>query len=388
MLTGCDLDSILGGDDSPKDDTKTYNIQYSLDGGSLDEDAPKKYQAKDLPIILPIPTKEGYTFMGWYQKNDFSGDQVVILGKGTTGNIIFYAKWQKDETNGVYEITYELYGGTLDNPIKTFKKEFLPITLLTPIKTGYRFIGWYLDPEFTILVTKIIEAKDVTVYAKWEKIEQDVNVYNIIYHLNGGINHLNNPDKLYESELPFTLFKPTRVGYIFVGWYITNEFEGEEIKIIDTLDGDLNLYAKWEKEPEAKYNISYVLNGGTNHPDNPIKYTQSVLPIAIKNPTRDGYIFTGWYLTSDFSGSKVTGLTKDVIGNIILYAKWEPVTDQAVEMLLEIAEHSRLQSDLDLAKAAILVLPEGSQKQELLQRLNNIEIIEDDVIRDDSTIID
>lgn len=42
------------------------------------------------------------------------------------------------------------------------------------------------------------------------------------------------------------------------------------------------------------YNITYVLNGGTNNADNPSTYTIESPTITLKDPTREGYIFTGW----------------------------------------------------------------------------------------------
>lgn len=81
--------------------------------------------------------------------------------------------------NTKYTITYELDGGTLTNEVTSFTKKDLPVTLPTPTRDGYVFLGWYLDSEFSgEPVTKITEAKNVTVYAKWiselEKLDNEI----------------------------------------------------------------------------------------------------------------------------------------------------------------------------------------------------------------------
>ena len=71
-----------------------------------------------------------------------------------------------------------------------------------------------------------------------------------------------------------------------------------------------------------EYRITYVLNGGENHPDNPEKYQENADPVYLKDPTREGYRFLGWYLDEKFQTSCEeieSGTNRD----ITLYAKWE-----------------------------------------------------------------
>lgn len=72
-----------------------------------------------------------------------------------------------------------------------------------------------------------------------------------------------------------------------------------------------------------KYTITYKLNGGKNSSKNPKTYTKSTATITLKNPTRTGYTFKGWYSDSKFK-KKVTKISKGSTGNITLYAKWSP----------------------------------------------------------------
>ena len=77
---------------------RSYTIYYMLDGGTNSSNNPTAYTSLD-QIIFNAPTKSGYTFVGWYVDEDFSGKKVTGIAKGSTGRITLYAKWEKN-TNG------------------------------------------------------------------------------------------------------------------------------------------------------------------------------------------------------------------------------------------------------------------------------------------------
>lgn len=69
------------------------------------------------------------------------------------------------------------------------------------------------------------------------------------------------------------------------------------------------------------HTITYEVNGG-NLPDNtPFEYREGT-EITLKNPSREGYIFEGWYKEDDFSGERITHIRADMKEDIMLYAKW------------------------------------------------------------------
>ena len=70
------------------------------------------------------------------------------------------------------------------------------------------------------------------------------------------------------------------------------------------------------------YSVTYKLNGGTNSSKNPESYTVATATVTLKNPTRKGYTFKGWYSDSKFK-TKVTKIPKGSKGNKTLYAKWK-----------------------------------------------------------------
>ena len=115
-------------------------------------------------------------------------------------------------------------------------------------------------------------------------------------------------------------------GYHFTGWNTQANGSGQSFtdqqKIaaedIAKLD-PLILYAQWA---ENEYEITYVLNNGTNDPDNPAKYKASELPLTINDPTRDGWIFMDWFTDADFTPPAVNSIPAGSAGNMTFYAKW------------------------------------------------------------------
>lgn len=80
----------------------------------------------------------------------------------------------------------------------------------------------------------------------------------------------------------------------------------------------ITLYAIWEKAPS--YKITYKLNKGKNNVSNPKTYTAED-EIKLKDPTRSGYHFAGWYSDSKYK-KKVSTIEKGTKGTLVLYAKW------------------------------------------------------------------
>jgi uncharacterized repeat protein (TIGR02543 family) len=73
------------------------------------------------------------------------------------------------------------------------------------------------------------------------------------------------------------------------------------------------------------YTITYKLNGGTNNNSNPLTYNVTTQTITLKNPTRAGYTFSGWYSDNQLN-NKVTSIKKGSTKDVTLYAKWTKVS--------------------------------------------------------------
>ncbi|OYP44810.1 hypothetical protein CG709_03995, partial [Lachnotalea glycerini] len=79
-----------------------------------------------------------------------------------------------------------------------------------------------------------------------------------------------------------------------------------------------------QDDPTTKgYTITYELDGGINHQDNPTEVDNNK-NIKLKAPTKAGCLFQGWYTDKSFS-SKITKISKKTNEDLIIYAKWEKI---------------------------------------------------------------
>lgn len=255
--------------------------------------------------------------------------------------VTLYAQWAIDK----YDITFDYDGGTVKkaNP-KTYTYNMTKdITLNVPEKKGYVFEGYYeVDPNSDAFtgeetpVTGIVKGSigDKTFYAKWRPIS-----YTIIFadkagaDFGEGINEESIRVSMdYDDVLTFTDVYYQRTGYRLASW--TGKVNGKNLKYtvgrgysnLTTRDGDeIILYADWSKN---SYTITYNLDGGKNDNKNPKKYDIDSKDFTLKNPTKKGYIFEGWYLTDEngtLAESPITVITGNLDSNLILTAKWKIV---------------------------------------------------------------
>lgn len=289
------------------------NIIYHIDGT---EDTDTYYEGKGL-TTLNQPSKNGYTFDGWYADEDYS-EQVVSISAEQTGDIDLYGRYIPE----TYTITYELDGGTnnASNP-STYTYGTGVASLADATKTGYTFDGWYIDKGDGL--TKVdsilnIQIGDITLYAKYT-----ANTYNITYNLNGGTNAASNPTSYICGTGVSSFADAIKAGYTFEGWYSDVALTTEVTSIPSDQYGDITLYAKYTVNT---YGITYNLNGGTNNASNPTAYTYGTGVTSFANATKDGYTFEGWYSDAAMT-TKVTSISATQTGAVTLYAKFTEIVE-------------------------------------------------------------
>lgn len=145
-----------------------YKVNYHLDGGTNNVANKTTYTVEDY-MRFYSPTKEGYTFKGWYKNDTYKSQWDAYYDKGYLhSDIDLYALWEIKN----YRITYELYDGVVHSSApRTFTVNDY-VKLPKPTKDGYTFLGWYTDRERTrSKITEIPKGttESITVYAKWEK---------------------------------------------------------------------------------------------------------------------------------------------------------------------------------------------------------------------------
>lgn len=237
-----------------------YNITYILNGGINPSDTLYTYTSS-YSYILPIPTRDGYTFDGWYLESEFI-NKVTTISIGSTEDKIFYAKWNKNQEEIVnYTISYILNGGNeLVSPITSYTKND-EITLPIPTRDGYNFEGWYLESDFinNIIKIELGSTGNKVFYAKWSLIEAQLDNYSIIYILNGGVNP-NDVVSSYTINDEVILPIPTKEKYTFIGWYTDSEYTNAITKINKGSTTNYTLYAKWKFETKRDYDYVFYTN--------------------------------------------------------------------------------------------------------------------------------
>ena len=293
-----------------------YTITYDLDGGTA-EGNPDTYTVETDAFTLKNPTRPGYTFTGWSGTGLTGEDNLTVtIPKGSTGNRSYTAHWSLN----TYSITYDLNGGTVSGNPDFYTVESAAITLNQPTKTGYTFTGWSgtdLTGEDNLTVTiPAGSTGDRSYTAHWS-----LNTYSITYDLNGGTVS-GNPDFYTVESAAITLNQPTRIGYTFTGWSGTN-LTGEDnltVTIPTGSIGNRSYTAHWLLNT---YSITYDLDGGTAL-GNPDSYTVESAAITLNEPTKAGYVFTGWSGTDLVGEDNLTvTIPAGSIGDRCYTAHWE-----------------------------------------------------------------
>ena len=293
-----------------------YTITYDLDGGTA-EGNPDTYTVETDAFTLKNPTRPGYTFTGWSGTGLTGEDNLTVtIPKGSTGNRSYTAHWSLN----TYSITYDLNGGTASGNPTSYTVESATITLNQPTKTGYTFTGWSgtdLTGEDNLTVTiPAGSTGDRSYTAHWS-----LNTYSITYDLDGGTVS-GNPDFYTVESAAITLNQPTRIGYTFTGWSGTN-LTGEDnltVTIPTGSIGNRSYTAHWSLNT---YSITYDLDGGTAF-GNPDSYTVESAAITLNEPTKAGYVFTGWSGTDLVGEDNLTvTIPAGSIGDRRYTAHWE-----------------------------------------------------------------
>ena len=186
-------------------------VTFQSEGGSEVASQIRANTPADQPAD---PTKEGYTFIGWY-----NGESEWDFETPVTADLTLTAKWQLNQ----YTITFKPENGGQDIVIKQDYGTAITAPA-NPTKTGYTFAGW----DKTIPTT--MPAGDMTITARWT-----VNQYTITFKPeNGGQDIVIKQDYGTAITAPAN---PTKTGYTFAGWDKT---------IPSTMPaGDMTITARW-----------------------------------------------------------------------------------------------------------------------------------------------
>ena len=260
---------------------KLYTVTLDTAGG--DPIRPIQYTVESEAFQLPTPVRTGYIFLGWTGEGITEPQKTIEIPQGSTGDRTYTANWQVIE----YTIITLLEGGNAGSSQVYFYTVEQTVTLPTPTRTGYTFLGWtgegITTPQPNVTIPKG-STGDKTYIENWVPTG-----YYITMDLNGG----SGKEKVIYTitDEDFELPTPTRNGYEFVGW------TGEGITTPQTSviipkgsTGNKAYTANWQV---IEYTITLDTNGGPVV--SPIKYTVED-SFTLPYPLRPGYEFAGWVL--------------------------------------------------------------------------------------------
>ena len=290
---------------------KLYTVTMDTAGG--DPIRPIQYTVESEAFQLPTPVRTGYIFLGWTGEGITEPQKTIEIPQGSTGDRTYTANWQVIE----YTIITLLEGGNAGSSQVYFYTVEQTVTLPTPTRTGYTFLGWtgegITTPQTSVKIPKGSTGNKAYT-ANWKVIE-----YTITLDTNGG--PAVSPIK-YTVEDSFTLPYILRPGYEFAGWTLDGSgmLPATPLIIYHGTTGDLRYKAEWRL---AEYTITMDLDGGSGQEK--VVYTITDEDFELPTPTRNGYEFVGW------TGERITTprtsvkIPKGSTGNKAYTANWKVI---------------------------------------------------------------
>ena len=227
-----------GRDGSP--DYSTYTVNFISDGTIVKTETVTFGHPANAPTI----SKNGYTYT-W--------DKAYSC---VTSDINVNAVWKGNS----YTVSYNANGGSVSTSSKTVTMGTAYGTLITPVRMGYTFLGWYTAADGGTKVeesTLVTLASNHTLYAHWTP-----NTYTVSFDANKG--NTSTPSKVLTYGKQYgNLPTPTKAGYSFLGWWTAVD-GGKQITSTTVMDTASNhtLYAHWKLNSISVSYQTHVQNIG------------------------------------------------------------------------------------------------------------------------------
>ncbi|MEA5061024.1 MAG: InlB B-repeat-containing protein [Erysipelotrichaceae bacterium] len=230
------------------------------------------------PELPEVPSREGYNFFAWFTKSDLSE---YYSGYELYEDTTLYGEWSVI----VCTIHFDTQGGNqIDDEYVNYGDDAtLPDE---PTRLGYTFVGWYTSTGYNTRVNFTHVTEDITAYALWV-----VARFEVTFDSNGGTTVDNIP---VEYGNPITApTDPTKEGYTFVGWYLSLT-DTQPYDFSTKIYSSFTLIAKWTVN-------SYTLTIDVDGQITTVEVDYGSTMTIPSDPTKDGYVFEGWYLDSGFT---------------------------------------------------------------------------------------
>ena len=300
--------------------------------------------------VKDLGTKEGYTFAGWFQNSDGSNPFYVgdtwPDGSGAKG---LYAKWTAN--NSKYTVKFnanatDATGTMADAEWDANKMTSVPGCSFE--RKGYDFIGWklnaagtgpfYCEGDYANFSTLVVNGA-VTLYAMWTEKTPTPTTATLTYDVYPGtlkVLPATSYTKAGTITVGTSIILPTDAdinypGYHLEGWYTTVVMSNDDLASYAKYrwtNGaampaeDLTLYANFVKEQDS-YTVTFNCYNHGKVDDIKVLYGTKLIidpnygtyagsttkteitvtsNVTVKDASRYGYSFDGWYVTKDSAG--------------------------------------------------------------------------------------
>ena len=311
----------------------------------------------DIKLSSGVPTRNGYTFLGWNTQADGNGTAYAAGATYTHdqdgGTVTLYAKWTPwkhvlhyNKNVPTSSTSQTVFNMPVDQT-KTFG-QLMTISNLVPTRKGYTFAGWYTQSNGT--GTKYDPGSNyaadqnggtVNLYAKWTPWTYNIKYDQNVKSTSSSKTVTDMPaaqTKTQEIDVTLSSMTPKRNGYIFAGWSTSANGSVEYkpgskfTKDLDSNGASITLYAVWTPwKHTVHYNSNIPTNAPTgtttvsNMPNDQTKTFDEKLMISSNKPTRKGYNFAGWSTSANGNVVYQPGAeykNDQNGGTVTLYAKW------------------------------------------------------------------
>ncbi len=137
----------------------THTVTFVANGGYCEKTIETVTHGQS-SVTLPMPTRAGYIFEGWWDSPE-GGTRMRHNTVCTTADTVLYARWREDNTVNVRL----MYDGKIETLTLTKGSSFG--TLFIPEKEGYTFDGWYLNGAEKVYPDTVVPDRDVHLEARW-----------------------------------------------------------------------------------------------------------------------------------------------------------------------------------------------------------------------------
>ena len=275
--------------------------------------------ANVVSLFSSVATKEGasiYVRKSCPKREDRNTSTLVlddiIIGNGTLtdAQVLDYY----DSALGNARIRFSSNMQNSDIPDLVIKKGSALTVDSIPEIEGCVLEGLFTDENFTtpIEAGATINAS-CTVYVKYSLIE-----YTITYH---GATVSENPTSYNLESNGVTILDAYKEGYVFDGWYRTENFENQTNYLVPGSYGNIDLYAKFTP---VVYSVTYVKNGGVFQSAPVETFTVETVDFTLANLWKAHYDFVGWFLDEALE-SEITQVDTAIANDVTVYAKFSPV---------------------------------------------------------------